>query len=389
MTHNQVVISGSGVIGLATACLLGQHGYQVTVLDPVKPTLQKGTLGRCLRTLALSPASIDFLKVLGVAIDSSFQKIRHMAVWERDGTGCIAFDPNAALADYLALTVEQDELQLQLLDVAKELGELKFGLKIEALDQRTNEIRLTDNTILEPGLLIVAEGPTSRTCQLLDIKQKSTDLNQHAIATIVQSDQAHRGRAIQRFAPTPFALLPMADPHLLSLIWSIPDAKVQELQSMDETEFLAAANAESELRVGSLLKVDQRVAFPLKHQLIHDLNPRSNVLVLGDSAHTVHPLAGQGINLGLEDVRALKPILHAQPESLAKPGLWRQYNHRRRVRARSIMTLMSAFSKAWEIKNPYLHWARNAAVRFVDQNLPLKRQLIKEAMGLGPLAQLL
>lgn len=381
------VVSGAGVIGLSAARLLVQHGYDVLAVDPKQGGPEKGKLGAHIRTAALSPASLNLLENLGLDLADLGQDLNHMIVWESEGTGSITFDAEESAAHHLAFVVEQEMLANRLAELVKQNVDLNYGVQITEYASDNGMLTLSNGQSVSPDLLVIAEGPQSNTCKILEVVMSTKPLQQHALFTVVRSEKEHDGVAIQRFSPTPFALLPMKDRQLLSLIWTLDDDRVEECLSMSDEDFLTRATKESEAHFGTLQEVDQRVTFPLTHQIVEDFNPQPNVLVIGDSAHTVHPLAGQGINLGLEDVRAMRSVLEAKPEALNSPDIWREFNHKRSIRAKSVMRLMESFSAIWRTQRPYLRWLRNVGVRFVDQNQSLKQQLIKEAMGIGPMAE--
>ena len=386
MDNYHVLVSGAGAIGLSAACLLAQSGYNVLTIDSRTKIEPKGTLGAHLRSTALSPASLNFLKDLNVDTREIGQKIEKMTVWERDGTGSITFHPEETPLPYLAINAEQDDLIERISIVAQNRVEIRRGIQIVEVSNQ-GFTKLSDGQSLIPELLIIAEGPESATCNLLGVKKKLKNLNQHALATVVRTEKAHENQAIQRFGPTPFALLPLLDSHLLSLIWTLDEDRFRNICTMDDAQFVDRAASETERYFGSIVKVDKRASFPLTHNLVTDFNPKPNVLVLGDSAHTIHPLAGQGFNLGLEDVRGMASVLERQPERLNLTGLWRTFNFKRQLRVSSMMGLMEAFSNVWRTNRPYLRWLRNVGVRAVNQSKSLKQQLIMEAMGLGPMAE--
>ena len=387
MDSCHAVVSGAGVIGLSAARLLAKHGYNVQVVDPKQGSPAQGKLGVHIRTAALSPASLNLLENLGLDLADLGQDLNEMVVWESEGTGSITFDAEESSAHHLAFVVEQEMLADHLADLVKQDVELNYGVQITAYDSGTGTLTLSDGQSVSPDLLVIAEGPQSNTCKILEVAMSTKPLQQHALVSVLRAEKEHNGVAIQRFSPTPFALLPMKNQQLLSLIWTLDDDRVEECLSMSDEDFLTTATRESEAHFGALQELDQRITFPLTHQIVEDFNPQPNVLVIGDSAHTVHPLAGQGINLGLEDVRAMQPVLEQKPESLNSPDIWREFNHKRTIRAKSIMRLMESFSAIWKTQRPYLRWLRNVGVRFVDQNQSLKQQLIKEAMGIGPMAE--
>jgi len=379
------LVSGAGLVGLSAASLLADRGYKVLVVDPHEPNPTPGKLGSHLRSAALSPVSINFLQSLGLDLQHHGQDLRKMIVWESIGTGSITFDVAETKHSRLAAIFEQDLITSQLAEIVKKKATLDYGTQITSYQSR--EVTLSDDRRLTPELLVIAEGSSSNTCEVLNVKHRSQHLKQHALATVVKSEGIHQGLAIQRFSPTPCAFLPLQDPYLLSVIWTLDEDRVDVMRNLSDSQFLSLAFDETEGQFGRLTEVDHRIIFPLTHRLVEDFNPAPNILVLGDSAHTVHPLAGQGVNLGLEDVESMTSVLESRPHNLGQAGIWRQYSYKRKFRAASMLRLMEFFSAVWHIDSPYFRLVRNFGVRCVNRNHGLKQYLMKEAMGLGPLAK--
>ena len=177
--------------------------------------------------------------------------------------------------------------------------------------------------------------------------------------------------------------MPLADPNLHSLIWTIPTTRIQEHLALSDHAFCSRAAQALGRRFGEFVDVDKRVAFPLVHQIVDSFFPRDNLLVIGDSAHTIHPLAGQGTNLGMEDVSDMLDLFVKSAPGVPLAIDWRLYSSRRRMRARSFMLAMRFFSEVWQVRDPYLRWLRNFGVRTVNELAPLKRLIIRQAMGTG------
>ena len=390
MHELDVVVSGAGIVGLAAAHTFARAGKRTLLIDPHQPADQAGRFGHDIRTVALSPVSLAQCCHLAESVPKSQGRIHDMYVWEKDGTAAISLSREDANTDCLAAVIENSTLVKALLAREHENLKVRFGAHITRLDTNERLVELSDQQLYKTSLLVVAEGSQSATIELLDVKPRiDTDLGQRAIATLALCQDPHRYRAWQIFAPTPLALLPCIDPHLVSVIWSVHNKYANCLEAMDELQFTHKLRLATESVLGEIQQVDKRVSFPLRQHVLSDFNPLPWVLVIGDAARTIHPLAGQGVNLGLEDVRACKQVLNVDPPRLDKPGLWRNFAAKRLLRSLGVAHLMSAFNWVYSADSIYLRTLRNAGVRWVNQNTAVKRQLIKEAMGLGPVAVVL
>lgn len=382
-----VVVSGAGIVGLAAAQTFASHGYRTLLVDPDQTPDTVGVFGVDLRTVALSPVAIDQLAELAIELPSTSGFIDAMHVWESDGSAAITMKADEVQEPHLATVYENQVVTDALKARCPKSLEMKFRASVTAIDAATRTLDIDGIGPVKTNLLVIAEGANSSTRKLLDVGLDiDEDLQQHAIATIIKFDAAHTNMAWQVFGPTPLALLPLPQADLMALIWSLPSDVASETMALSDSEFILRLNLACEDVIGTATAVDRRVSFPLRQQLVSDFNPSPWILIVGDAAHTLHPLAGQGVNLGLEDVRAVDKVLHNQPSRLNKPNLWRPFNAKRKLRAAGMVQLMSLFTNVYSLKSPYMRLFRNIGVRWVNANEGLKRQLILEAMGIGPIA---
>ena len=389
MTYD-VVVSGAGITGLAAAHTFGNRGYKTLVVDRDQSPNTRGRLGADLRTVALSPVATNQLQELGIELPSRSGCIDAMHVWEIDGSSAITMTARDVYEPHLAYVYENDGITTALKTKECANLEMNFNARVAAVNENSRALEIEGIGTIQADFLVVAEGSNSSTRQFLrtalDIDQ---DLQQHAIATLVKTDKPHQNTAWQIFGPTPLALLPLAQPDTLSLIWSLPNDVAAEMKDLTDQEFIVRINQACERVAGKIIDVDRRMSFPLRQRLVSDFNPLPWVLIIGDAAHTIHPLAGQGVNLGLEDVRAIDNVLRSRPTRINKPNLWSAFDAKRKLRATSMVQLMSFFSNVYALQSPYMRLLRNAGVRWVNANEGLKRQLIREAMGIGPIASVL
>jgi 2-octaprenylphenol hydroxylase len=229
----------------------------------------------------------------------------------------------------------------------------------------------------------------SRVREMMEFRSREWDYGHRAIVATVEVAQAHEATAWQRFLPSgPLALLPLPGEegkNFCSLVWSLQEHLVEDVMALDDKGFCAELERASERRLGTVLGSSRRFAFPLRQRHAIDY-VQPGVALVADAAHTIHPLAGQGINLGLADVAALAREIVAGHHSGTSPGqleLLRRYQRQRKSENLLMMSAMDGFKRLFEQQSLPVRWLRNAGMRTVDQMLPLKQQLMRHAMGLG------
>lgn len=418
-------VVGAGIVGLAAAVALARDGHRVALVERSPPVRLQGALGFDLRSVALAPGSVAFLRALGGIDDADLAPVEAMHVWEYDGAGSLRFADdgapdslNDANVDALvapgtrvgispgrlahsrgaiAFVAENSVLTTRLWGVAADCLDILPPTSVTGLTPRQDAVFVAGPDIAA-RLVIGADGADSIVCKLAGAAQRVEPLRrggrQRAIATVARAARPHGNVAFQRFGRSgPVALLPLRNrredgPHqTVSVIWTTSEAESQRLQSMGDEAFRTALGEETEDVLGEFLAVDRRLGFRVRQTLVADLNPGARILIIGDAARTLHPLAGQGVNVGLEDVRAL--VAGATPTDLGAPGRWRGFARERRTRSKLMMASMRALLTAYcgpRAGNPWMRLARNVGVRFIDARSGVKAQLVREAMGLGPMA---
>ena len=387
-------VVGAGIVGLAAAVALARAGHRIALVERTPPERLRGALGFDLRSVALTPASLDFLRALDGVEDAAVTPIETMHVWEYDGSGSLRFEGD----DALAFVAENSALATRLWGVAADCLDVISPATVVGLTQGPDTLVL-DGPDVAARLVVGADGANSIVRKLantsLRYEPRVRGGSQHAIATVARAARGHGNTAFQRFGRSgPVALLPLEDGtpsemhRTVSVIWSTSETDSERLQSLDDEGFRRALGEETEGILGDFVAVDRRLSFPVRQALVGDFNPKARTLVIGDAARTLHPLAGQGVNVGLEDVRAL--VAGADHSDLGAPGRWRSFSRQRRTRSKLMMASMRALLASYcgpHAGNPWMRLARNAGVRFIDATPEVKAQLIREAMGLGPMAE--
>lgn len=389
MSTENIVVCGTGIVGLATALGLTKAGLRVTLLGPNVPVPPAVPGQYCPRVYAISPASQCFLEHLGVwgMLDAArVTPVEAMEVFG-DASGQVALRAWQAAMPTLAWIVESSELERVLRQAVQVFGIAWQAEKFQGLEAGAV---VTDTGRRVPaGLVVGADGASSPVRAASGISHESKAY--HAIGLVVHltAELPHLNAALQWFTTDGvLALLPMpdtADGHQVSMVWSMPQAQADALQALPEAE----RNAELELRLqeasqGRLGKLTVRGAlagFPLFLEKSGMVAP--GVALVGDAAHRVHPLAGQGLNLGLADTEQLIDVIRSR-EPFRAVGEMRVLSRYRRARAEPVLAMRLAtdgLHRLFASQAAPVALARNAGMQLVDRLPFIKRFLISGASG--------
>jgi 2-octaprenylphenol hydroxylase len=395
-----VLVVGGGLVGAVTALALAARGWPVTLVDRARPETtagDAGALGVDLRTVALAPDALALLEAVGAwdpELALAAEAYDAMEVWDADGTGRIRFEAGDFGLERLGVIVENRRLLARLWAVLEASGvTLRTGAGAAALAVDESGVRLTleDGAVLQAALLIGADGGRSRVRALAGIDAETTDTGQSAVVTAVATERPHGGTAWQRFLSTgPLAFLPLPDApdgrHRCSLVWSLDRARAEVMQALDDAGFVHELERAFEGRLGAITAVDRRVSFPLPQ--VHARHYRApGVVLVGDAAHVVHPLAGQGVNLGLRDVallvRELERAASGPARRLLDVDLLARYERARRGDNALMLASLLGLKRLFGADDPAVRWLRNAGLRFTDRSATIKRRLMAHALGLA------
>lgn len=385
----EVAVVGGGPVGAAAALGLAKAGRRVALIERRQPQIEVGSLGMDLRTLALSPASQALLTDLGLWRALQPTPYRAMQVWEERGTAVIRFQASDVDRAELGWMQEYGPLaQAAWQRLAEHSNvELVIGDSPSTVEPQPDAVAIdVGERRMRAALLVAADGAQSPVRQQLGVKAHAQDTGQVALVSVVRATKGHHGTAWQRFLHDgPLALLPGRDERTAALVWSQSPTAAERRLDLDESAFCAELTRQSEACMGQICALDQRLTLPLLQSVASSFNPHSRVLLIGDAARVLHLLAGLGLNLGFEDVAGLLRTAQGALDPGA-PGLWRTFARRRKARAQAMVRLLAALQGFYGFKQPAIQWLRNAGERLVNDFAPLKRQIILEAMGLGPLA---
>jgi 2-octaprenylphenol hydroxylase len=387
-----LLVVGGGMVGAAFALACAGKGLAIGLVEARPPQRHwpRGEVG--LRVSALSRASQRMLERLGAwgriaALGAS--PYRRMHVWDGIGGAAITFDSADLGQPDLGHIVENRAIQLALwerLEQAPDLSLIAPGSIAELVrGDETSRVVLGEGRILETRLLVAADGRDSLIRELAGIPTRGWDYDQRAIVANVRPEQWHEETAWQRFLPTgPLALLPLADGRC-SIVWSVTEDRAQELVAMDETRFSEALTDASEGRLGRIRVDGPRAAVPLRLQHA-ERYVEPGLALIGDAAHAIHPLAGQGVNLGFLDAAELVAALDlalGHRRDIASTWTLRRYERARRGDNMAMLLAMDAFKRTFGSRLPPVVAARSLGLALTDRLRPLKGLFMERALGLG------
>ncbi|MDQ2076137.1 UbiH/UbiF/VisC/COQ6 family ubiquinone biosynthesis hydroxylase [Marinimicrobium sp. ABcell2] len=402
--HFDVIVIGAGLVGatLAAKVANGEAGSQlrIAVVEAgAKPARFDGE-NFDPRVVALTPASQQLLESIDCWTGLFTERAcpyRDMEVWDGEGTGRIEFSAEDLHSDTLGHIVENSvalravrqrlsELNVSVIQPAKVIG----LLKPESAGQPV-QLTLEDGRRLNAPLIVAADGAHSQVRELAGFATREWTYDQRAIITTIRTEKPHNYTARQRFMRTgPLALLPLRwhngsewDAHYCSIVWSADNALSEELMALDDAEFCARLGRDFEHRLGEVTGTAERFAIPLYQRHARQyIQP--GIALVGDAAHSIHPLAGQGVNLGLRDVQ----VFAAELERAVRRGLQagdysvlRRYQRQRLGDNLAMMGVMEGFKRLFGNSNPELTWLRNAGMGTLNQAPLAKNAIVRRAMG--------
>jgi 2-octaprenyl-3-methyl-6-methoxy-1,4-benzoquinol hydroxylase/2-octaprenylphenol hydroxylase len=386
-----VAVVGGGMVGAAAALALARAGFATALLEARPPTPWRAENEVDLRVVGLAASSVALLDDLGVWTsirESRASSYARMHVWDARSGAAVDFDATADGRAWLGWIAENSLVQWTLWQALEAAGVQRLcPAQVTGYEAREDRVALQ----LEAGptaglaarLLVAADGAGSPLRRLAGLQTHGHDYGQRGVVAHVATERPHQHTAWQRFLPGgPLALLPLADGRS-SIVWSLPEQEAQRVLALDDAAFCAELGVASDFRLGPVLATTARAAFPLKLQLA-DRYQAERLVLLGDAAHAVHPLAGQGVNLGLRDVAELRDTLVAARDAgrdIAAAHVLRRYARRRRSADTLDAWGFDALGRIYAWQAPPLVAARALGARLVDRLAPLKRRLAAHAAG--------
>ena len=384
------VVIGAGMVGATLASLLSRAGFSVALVEAVEPPAFEADAEVGLRVSAISPGSAAVLEQAGAWKKISAQRVRpYRRMQVEDGLELdpLVFDAPVFNLERLGTIVENALLQWSVWQVVSAGGlvDIYCPDQLEAIELsgERNRVTLGSGKVLLAGLVVGADGAASRVRKSLAVRQRHFAYNQHAVVAVVGKQKPNPGVAWQRFLATgPLAFLPLADGRS-SIVWTAPSAEAQRLLALDDAAFAIELDAASSGWLGKVESVGPRAAFPLSMRLSECYASRRTVL-MGDAAHVVHPLAGQGVNLGFMDAAALTEMLLAERlagEDFGSAATLRSYDRSRRSESETMAFGMHAIRSLFAVDG--LAPIRRAGLALVKRSWLARDMFLQRAAGVG------
>jgi len=387
-----VVIAGGGASGLALAAAIKQamrEGASVAVVDPASPAAASATP---LRTVAIANGPRRLLDHIGAweAIERHAQPILSMTIMDgdvRDAVRLPHLNFNAKGQAPLAHMAFSDEVVGALSALCDRLGvRLVTGSVARwTSGKRIAELGLSDGRALRARLVVAADGARSKLCRLADIAIVGWDYDQAGIVATVAHERDHEGRAEQHFLPAgPFAILPLPG-RQSSIVWNERRAEARALLALEPEDLTRQLEHRFTPKLGEISLASRVEAFPFRFQIARRF-VAGRLALVGDAAHVVHPVAGQGLNLGLRDVAALAETIVGEMRlglDPGAPGPLAAYQRQRRFDVAASGLGLDALNRLFSNDLAPLRFVRDLGLRVVDRAPPLKDMLIAEAGGAG------
>lgn len=384
--HTDVAVIGGGMVGGALALGLAQNGFSVVVLDKAPPPAFDPTAQPDVRISAISAASVQLLRSLGVwdaVLAMRAHPWRRLETWEWE-TAHVVFDAAELKLPNLGYMVENNVLQLALWQALEAHPQVTLLHGNALTEMQGQHLHLAEGTEIVARLVVGADGAQSQVRQLAGIGVHGWQYPQSCMLITVKSENEPGDSTWQQFTPTgPRAFLPLYD-NWASLVWYDTPARIRQLQSLTMAQLQREIIAHFPERSGKVTPV-AAAAFPLTRRHAQRY-VQAGLALVGDAAHTIHPLAGQGVNLGYRDVDALLDVLtnaRSVGEDWASLQVLQRYQSRRRVDNLLMQSGMDLFYAGFSNDLGPLRILRNVGLMAAQRAGVLKRQALKYALGLS------
>lgn len=418
------IVVGAGPVGAAAALALCRDGFRIALVETREPKPWDAADDVDLRVIALAPDGRDLLDDLGVwstIVAARAHPYRHMRVWDALAPGELAFDAADRGEAALGFIVENRLVQHKLWQSLERQGSgeegstgrasaRNFPSRVDAGDEGADAagqripggnarvlcpaavvsidngdasvgVTLDDGTHLDARLLIAGDGAQSPTRALLGIDFSGRDYGQRAVVAHVATERGHADSAWQRFLPGgPLAFLPLADGRC-SIVWSLPEPEAARILALDDAAFRAELGCAFDFRLGNITATTPRAAFPL-HLRMARRHAAGRCVLIGDAAHIVHPLAGQGMNLGLRDVACLRRVLaDARSGDFGAAHVLRRYERERRSENAVAARSLDVIQRVFDSDDLMLATLRGLGLGLVGRIAPLRQFFADAAAG--------
>lgn len=385
-----IVIAGGGLVGASQALAIAQSNPQLSIeiIEAVPPASDNQPSFDS-RAIAVANGSKDLLASYGLwsALQHKVEPIVDIQVSDRGHIGKSYLSAQQFNLSALGFVLEVRHLGAILMNKLAAFANVQWRCpdKISAITEHAEHLTLTldSKKQLQTKLLLVADGGQSTTRQLLNIDNKVTDYHQAAVISNVSIDDAHQGRAFERFTESgPIALLPLSE-NRFSLVWCVPPSEVEPMMAWSDQQFVDQLQSAFGYRAGRLVKSGKRFSYPLALTLADSIVGH-RVALVGNASHTIHPIAGQGFNLGLRDVEAMRAIIQqtvADGQDIGGFAALRQFQQARTQDLHHVVTMTDSLVRLFSQSNRALALGRTMGLLTMQLFDDLKQPLAFQAMG--------
>lgn len=389
--NSDVVIVGGGMAGLTMAAMLAEYTpFSIIVLE-AKPQFSVWNASQYdHRVSAFAVSSQRIFKSIGVwksLLDKRVSPFQRIEVWDKEQQGRISFDAHEVAEPVLGYIIENSLVESVLLERLRTYSNVQLYTEasLQTLSNHPSDALLTlqDGSQIETRLVIAADGGHSWVRQAVGISVHAHDYHQQGLVAMVTTEKPHQQIARQHFLSTgPLAFLPLQDSHQCSIVWTLPEALAETYQAMPQDEFMRILERAFSKQLGEIKHCSMRFLFPLAYRYV-DQYVKNRVVLIGDAAHTIHPLAGQGINMGLLDAALLASILSEAKFDLSNKiqRYLRQYERARKADNAKMLKGVHALQRLFLSEVAIVQKIRSLGLDMTNQCAWLKHQFIRHAIG--------
>lgn len=389
MKRYDVVIAGGAMAGATLALALNARSSQpltIAVIESYQAQHQAHP-GYDSRSIALSYGTVALLKEMALwgGIEPYAVAIEHIQVSDRSHAGMLEMQADELGLDALGYVVELADVGRIYHHQLTRADNIDFlcPLSVTSVQREQEQVvlQLSDGQAVQASLLVAADGTHSACCQALGLAQSEYDFGQVAVIANISPEQAHFGRAFERFTEYgPLALLPMSD-NRMSLVWCLSPEQSERVLQLGDEAFLQQLQQAFGWRLGALTKVGERASYPLWLRTRDEIVSHRTA-VIGNAAQTLHPIAGQGFNLGIRDVASLAEEIIAAPGDVGDYALLSRYRQRREQDREQTISLTAGLVHTFSNDYPAMRIGRNLGLMIMDSVSTLRAPLLRRTMGL-------